>query len=60
MSKVQDRPKKSIRTTVSLPAQDYRELERIAVQRKVSVAWVIRAAVDCYLAEQSPLFRRNP
>ena len=59
MSKVEEKAKKSVRTTVSLPAQDYRELERLALKQKVSVAWVIRAAVDRYLADQSPLFRRN-
>jgi predicted DNA-binding ribbon-helix-helix protein len=57
MSKVP--PKKSTRTTVTLPTQDYRELERIALRQRVSVAWLIRAAVDRYLTDQSPLFRRN-
>ncbi|MCB0133768.1 MAG: ribbon-helix-helix protein, CopG family [Caldilineaceae bacterium] len=51
--------KKSIRTTVSLPAEDYDELERIAEKKKVSVAWVVREAVDRYLDLESPLFRRE-
>ena len=50
---------KSTRTTVSLPSEDYKELERIAVRNKVSVAWVIREAVSHYLAEQAPLFRQR-
>ena len=50
---------KSTRTTVSLPSEDYKELERIAVRNKVSIAWVIREAVSHYLAEQAPLFRQR-
>lgn len=44
------------RTTVSLPAETQEQLERIAKQRKVSVGWVIRDAVDKYLAAENPLF----
>ena len=51
--------KKSVRTTVSLPAEDYAELERIAEQKKVSVAWVVRESVDRYLSAEAPLFRKN-
>ena len=50
---------KSTRTTVSLPLEDYEELEKIAVKNKVSVAWVIREAVSHYLAEQVPLLRQR-
>ena len=50
---------KSTRTTVSIASEDYKELERIAVRNKVSVAWVIREAVSHYLAEQAPLFRQR-
>jgi hypothetical protein len=50
---------KSIRTTVSIPPGDYKELERIALNNKVSVAWVVREAVSYYLAEQAPLFRQR-
>ena len=50
---------KSTRTTVSLPSEDYEELEKIAVKNKVSVAWVIREAVSHYLAEQVPLLRQR-
>lgn len=45
-----------LRSTVSFPAEQYEELERIADANHVSVAWVIRAAVSRYLAEQWPLF----
>jgi hypothetical protein len=50
---------KSIRTTVSIPPEDYKELERIALNNKVSVAWVVREAVSHYLAEQAPLLRQR-
>jgi hypothetical protein len=50
---------KSIRTAVSIPLEDYKELESIALRNKVSVAWVVREAVSHYLAEQAPLFRQR-
>ncbi len=46
------------RASISLPANIREELERIAERRKVSVAWVIREAVDRYLASENPLFHR--
>ena len=50
--------KKSVRMSVSIPPEDYEDLERIAEQKKVSVAWVIREAIEQYLKAESPLFRR--
>ncbi len=49
------KPKK-IRISVSLPVQSHEELERLAAQKKVSMAWVIRDAVDRYLGGIRPLF----
>jgi metal-responsive CopG/Arc/MetJ family transcriptional regulator len=49
----------TIRASVSFPEEDYRELERIAKQKRVSVAWVVRDAVKAYLDKESPLFRRS-
>lgn len=46
------------RASVTFPAGTYAELERIAEEKKVSVAWVVRDAVDKYVAEQYPLFSR--
>ncbi len=51
---------KSVRTTISLPTDDYLELEALARQHRVSVAWVIRDAVQKYLDAQSPLVRAKP
>jgi predicted DNA-binding ribbon-helix-helix protein len=60
MAKAEEKKlKKVVRTTFSLPVQDYHELERIAEQKKVSVAWVVRAAVEEYLAAQSPPVHRS-
>ena len=55
----QEGNQKSIRTTVSIPSEDYKELESIALRNKVSVAWVVREAVSHYLAEQAPLLRQR-
>lgn len=57
MGKVDAAAKKTVRTTVTVPAADYEELERIAERKKVSVAWVVRAAVERYLTAEAPLFR---
>ena len=46
-----------IRASVSFGRGDYEELERIAEEKRVSVAWVVRDAVSRYLDEQNPLFR---
>lgn len=37
------------RVSVSLPAKHKETLERLASEKKVSIAWVIRDAVDDYL-----------
>lgn len=46
---------KRIRTSVSISLEDYREIEDLAAQKKVSVAWVVRDAVEQYLAKRRPL-----
>lgn len=48
---------KTIRASVSFPRELYDTLERIAEQKKVSVAWVVRDAAEKYVADQWPLFR---
>ena len=47
------------RASVSFPRSLYVELERIAKQKKVSVAWVVRDAAEKYVADQWPLFERK-
>jgi predicted DNA-binding protein len=41
--------RKSIRTSTSIPQEHYEQLENIAQENKVSVAWVVRDAIDKYL-----------
>ena len=46
----------STRLSITLTQDQYRELERVATRKRVSLAWVVRYAVDLYLEAQSPLF----
>ena len=41
----------SIRASISFPPDVYEILEQIARKKKVSLAWVVRDAVDRYVAE---------
>jgi predicted transcriptional regulator len=47
------------RPSVTLTPDVYKTLEQIAQEKKVSVAWVTREAVDKYLADKWPLFART-
>lgn len=47
-----------MRASVSFPEDQYSELERIADQQRVSLAWVVREAVQTYLATRWPLLER--
>ncbi len=51
--------KEGTRASVTFPANLYSELERIAEEKKVSVAWVVRDAVEKYVEAQHPLFRNK-
>lgn len=46
---------RTVRASVSLPEDQYSELERIALNQRVSLAWVVRDAVRTYLIQRSPL-----
>ena len=50
---------RSARATVSITTDTYSAIQAIAKQKKVSAAWVIRDAVDKYVAEQWPLLQRS-
>ena len=41
--------KGSIRSSISFPQNIYTDLEEIALEKKVSLAWVVREAVEVYL-----------
>ena len=47
--------KSTHRLSVSLSAEQHTELCEIASQNRVSVAWVVREAVDRLLKEEMPL-----
>lgn len=46
---------KTTRASVSFPNDLYETLEKIAKQKKVSVAWIVRDAAEKYVNEQWPL-----
>jgi predicted transcriptional regulator len=47
------------RASVSFPTETYKELERLAEAKKVSLAWVVREAAEKYVADQWPLFGQD-
>lgn len=47
--------KSAHRLSVSLTAEQHRELNEIARENRVSVAWVIREAIDRLLKDDMPL-----
>lgn len=49
-------PKASHRLSVSLTEQQHAELAEIAEKNKVSVAWVVREAIERLLRDEQPLF----
>lgn len=46
------------RTSVSFPPEVYKTLEHLAKKNKVSMGWVVREAVDKYIADQWPLLAK--
>ena len=49
--------KSALRASVGFPPELYRTLEKMAKQKKVSLAWVVREAAEKYVADQWPLFQ---
>ncbi|MCC6427327.1 MAG: ribbon-helix-helix protein, CopG family [Phycisphaerales bacterium] len=47
---------KAKRMSITVPPDHHDELSRMADQKKVSVAWLVREAVEKYLATNAPLF----
>jgi predicted DNA-binding protein len=47
--------RKKNRASISFPPEVYSELEKLAVAKKVSLAWIVREATEKYLADQWPL-----
>jgi len=48
-----------IRASISFPPEMYKTLEGIAAEKKVSLAWVVREAVEKYMADKWPLFGKK-
>jgi metal-responsive CopG/Arc/MetJ family transcriptional regulator len=48
-----DAEARTVRASISFPADVYTELERIADEKKVSLAWVVRDAVEQYVRTAS-------
>lgn len=46
---------RTVRASISFPEEQYHVLQRIAVENKVSLAWVVRDAIDVYLKAKWPL-----
>lgn len=46
-------PQAKVRASVSLPQTLHAELERLARDKRVSLAWVIRDAAEKYVAAQA-------
>lgn len=46
---------RTVRASISFPEQQYQVLEKIAAENKVSLAWVVRDAIDGYLKSKWPL-----
>lgn len=53
------RAESTVRASVSFPEDQYAELERIAYSQRVSLAWVVREAVQSYLATRWPLLENT-
>lgn len=47
----------TVRLSITIPADDYTDLKKTAGRKRVSLAWVVRDAVQEYLKNQAPLLR---
>jgi predicted DNA-binding protein len=44
------------RASITFPPEVYKTLSGLARDKKVSIAWVVREAVEQYIAAKTPLF----
>jgi metal-responsive CopG/Arc/MetJ family transcriptional regulator len=54
-----DAAAQSVRQSVSFPYQLHQMIEKIAGEKKVSLAWVIRDAVEKYAADQLSTLQKD-
>lgn len=56
MSKTRNKPtekdRETTRVSVTFPVEHYEKLESLAEENKVSIAWVVRDAVEQYLSNE--------
>ncbi|MCW5668460.1 MAG: ribbon-helix-helix protein, CopG family [Hydrogenophaga sp.] len=52
-------PERTVRASISFPEEQYQVLEKIAAENKVSLAWVVRDAIDGYLKSKWPLLPQS-
>lgn len=45
-----------VRVSIGFPVEIHETLGKIAKEKKVSLGWVVREAVDKYIADKWPLF----
>ena len=55
MGRAKARSSKPVRASVSFPREIHETLEKIAREKKVSLAWVVREATERYIADRWPL-----
>ena len=48
-----DQNKAAVRASITFPSDLHEALEKISLQKKVSLAWVVRDASERYAAEES-------
>ncbi|MGQ0714401.1 MAG: ribbon-helix-helix domain-containing protein [Gemmatimonadaceae bacterium] len=48
------------RLSITLPREEYDELQRLAVNQRVSLAWIVRDALTTYLLGKKPGARNRP
>ena len=54
-----ERQHRTVRASVTFPREHYEALLEMAKRKKVSLAWVVRDAVEEYLAADTPLFAQQ-
>ena len=54
-----ERQRRRVRASVTFPREHYEALLEMARGKKVSLAWVVRDAVEDYLAADTPLFAQQ-
>ena len=58
-AKSKEPKRKPSRASVSFPPELYKEIELLAKDKKVSVAWVVREAVEKYVVDTWPLLAKK-